>query len=47
MPALRGNFAGHRLIEREGWRLVRQREATGSFRHPTKPGVVTSPVIRS
>lgn len=30
-----------RMIERDGWVLVRQRGNHRQFKHPTKPGVVT------
>lgn len=30
-----------RLIERDGWRLVRTRGSHWHFRHPEKPGIVT------
>ena len=30
-----------RLIERDGWRLDRQRGSHRRFRHPEKPGTVT------
>ena len=30
-----------RLIERDGWYLVRTRGSHRQFRHPTKPGTVT------
>jgi predicted RNA binding protein YcfA (HicA-like mRNA interferase family) len=29
------------LLEREGWRQVRQRGSHRQFHHPTKPGTVT------
>jgi predicted RNA binding protein YcfA (HicA-like mRNA interferase family) len=29
------------LLERDGWRLVRQRGSHRQYRHPSKPGVVT------
>ena len=29
------------LLERDGWRLVRQRGSHRQFHHPTKPGTVT------
>lgn len=32
-----------RLIERDGWVLVRQRGSHRQFKHPTKPGRVTVP----
>ena len=30
-----------RLLERDGWRQVRQTGSHRRFRHPTKPGTVT------
>jgi predicted RNA binding protein YcfA (HicA-like mRNA interferase family) len=30
-----------RLLEREGWRLARQRGSHRQFKHPFRPGVVT------
>jgi predicted RNA binding protein YcfA (HicA-like mRNA interferase family) len=30
-----------KLIERDGWRQVRQRGSHRQFHHPTKPGTVT------
>jgi len=30
-----------RLIERDGWRLVRTRGSHRQFKHPTRPGLVT------
>ena len=30
-----------RVLEREGWRQVRQRGSHRQFHHPTKPGAVT------
>ena len=30
-----------RMIERHGWRIVRQRGSHRQFRHPFRPGVVT------
>ena len=30
-----------KLIEADGWRLVRQTGSHRQFRHPTKPGTVT------
>jgi predicted RNA binding protein YcfA (HicA-like mRNA interferase family) len=30
-----------RLIEEDGWRLVRQRGSHAQYAHPTKPGKVT------
>lgn len=30
-----------RMIERDGWRLERQRGSHRQFRHPDKPGTVT------
>ena len=30
-----------KLIEADGWRLVRQTGSHRRFRHPTKPGTVT------
>ncbi|HEV2975917.1 MAG TPA: type II toxin-antitoxin system HicA family toxin [Solirubrobacteraceae bacterium] len=30
-----------RLIERDGWRQVRQKGSHRQFHHPTKPGTVT------
>jgi predicted RNA binding protein YcfA (HicA-like mRNA interferase family) len=30
-----------RLIEADGWRLVRRTGSHRQFRHPTKPGTVT------
>jgi len=30
-----------RLLEREGWRLVRQRGSHRQYRHPVKRGLVT------
>jgi len=30
-----------RVIEAEGWRLVRTRGSHRQFRHPTRPGLVT------
>jgi len=30
-----------RLLERNGWRLDRQRGSHRQFRHPSKPGTVT------
>ena len=30
-----------RLIEKDGWVLVRQRGSHRQFHHPTKPGTVT------
>ena len=32
-----------RLIEKNGWVLVRTRGAHQQYRHPTKPGTVTIP----
>jgi predicted RNA binding protein YcfA (HicA-like mRNA interferase family) len=32
-----------RIIERDGWVLVRQRGSHRQFKHPTKPGRVTVP----
>ncbi len=32
-----------RLIEDDGWRLVRTRGSHRQYRHPTKPGRVTVP----
>lgn len=29
------------LLERDGWRQVRQRKGHRQFQHPTKPGTVT------
>ena len=30
-----------RLVERDGWRLVRVRSSHRQYRHPDKPGTVT------
>ena len=30
-----------RLVERDGWRLVRTRGSHRQYHHPTKPGTVT------
>lgn len=30
-----------RLIEKDGWRMVRQRGSHRQFHHPSKPGTVT------
>jgi predicted RNA binding protein YcfA (HicA-like mRNA interferase family) len=30
-----------RMLEREGWRLVRRRGSHRQFKHPFRPGVVT------
>jgi predicted RNA binding protein YcfA (HicA-like mRNA interferase family) len=30
-----------RIVEADGWRLVRQTGSHMQFRHPTKPGTVT------
>lgn len=30
-----------RLIEADGWSMVRQRSSHRQFKHPTKPGLVT------
>jgi predicted RNA binding protein YcfA (HicA-like mRNA interferase family) len=30
-----------KLVERDGWRQVRQRGSHRQFHHPTKPGTVT------
>ncbi|MCA1841359.1 MAG: type II toxin-antitoxin system HicA family toxin [Actinobacteria bacterium] len=30
-----------RLIEQDGWQLVRTRGSHRQFKHPTKPGLVT------
>ena len=30
-----------RLLEKDGWRLVRQRGSHRQYRHPVKPGLVT------
>ncbi len=30
-----------RLLERQGWRLVRTKGSHRQFQHPTKPGTVT------
>lgn len=30
-----------RLLEKDGWRQVRQRGSHRQFHHPTKPGTVT------
>ena len=38
MPKVRDAI---RLIERDGWRLVRTRGSHRHFRHPDKPGTVT------
>jgi predicted RNA binding protein YcfA (HicA-like mRNA interferase family) len=32
-----------RMLERDGWRLVRVRGSHHHYRHPSKPGVVTVP----
>jgi len=32
-----------RIIEQDGWRLVRQKGSHMQFKHPTKPGTVTVP----
>jgi predicted RNA binding protein YcfA (HicA-like mRNA interferase family) len=32
-----------KLIEREGWKQVRQKGSHRQFEHPTKPGKVTVP----
>jgi predicted RNA binding protein YcfA (HicA-like mRNA interferase family) len=32
-----------KLIEEDGWALVRQRGSHRQYRHPIKPGVVTLP----
>jgi predicted RNA binding protein YcfA (HicA-like mRNA interferase family) len=32
-----------KLIEGDGWRLVRQKGSHRQFHHPTKPGTVTVP----
>ena len=32
-----------RLIERDGWQVVRTRGSHRQFKHPTKPGLVTVP----
>ena len=32
-----------RLIEEDGWRLVRTRGSHRQYRHPVKPGTVTIP----
>ena len=29
-----------RIVERDGWRFVRQRGSHRIFHHPTKPGIV-------
>jgi predicted RNA binding protein YcfA (HicA-like mRNA interferase family) len=36
-----------RLIERDGWRQVRQKGSHRHFRHPIKPGTVTVPGRRN
>jgi predicted RNA binding protein YcfA (HicA-like mRNA interferase family) len=36
-----------KLIERDGWRLARQKGSHRQFRHPTKPGTVTVPGHRN
>ena len=38
MPKVRNAI---RLVEREGWSLVRVRGSHRQFRHPDKPGTVT------
>jgi predicted RNA binding protein YcfA (HicA-like mRNA interferase family) len=38
MPKVRDAI---RLVERDGWRLVRTRESHRQYRHPEKPGLVT------
>ena len=30
-----------RILEQDGWRLVRQRGSHRQYRHPSKPGLVT------
>ncbi|MDE2780132.1 MAG: type II toxin-antitoxin system HicA family toxin [Chloroflexota bacterium] len=40
MPKVRDAL---RLIERDGWRLVRTRGSHRQFHHPDKPGTVTVP----
>ena len=32
-----------RILEQDGWRLVRQKGSHMQFKHPTKPGTVTVP----
>jgi len=32
-----------KVIERDGWRLVRQKGSHRQFQHPTKPGKTTVP----
>ena len=32
-----------KLIEEDGWRLVRTRGSHRQYKHPTKPGLVTIP----
>lgn len=38
MPKVR---EASRLVERDGWSLVRTRGSHRQYRHPTKPGTVT------
>ncbi|MFW6174614.1 MAG: type II toxin-antitoxin system HicA family toxin [Chloroflexota bacterium] len=40
MPKVRDAI---RLVERDGWQLVRMRGSHRQYRHPTKPGLVTIP----
>jgi predicted RNA binding protein YcfA (HicA-like mRNA interferase family) len=35
-----------KLVERDGWELVRTTGSHRHFRHPEKPGTVTIPVTR-
>lgn len=36
-----------KLIEEDGWYFVRTRGSHRHFKHPRKPGLVTSPVIQA
>ena len=40
MPKVRDAI---RLVERDGWRVVRTRGSHRQYRHPEKPGTVTIP----
>ncbi len=40
MPKVRDAI---RMIERDGWRMVRTRGSHRQYRHPEKPGTVTIP----
>ena len=40
MPKVRDAI---RLVERDGWRMVRTRGSHRQFKHPVKPGRVTIP----